>query len=422
MIRFLLLGIWRDKSRSVLPVIIVGLGVALTVLLSGYIKGVMGDMISQNASFETGHVKVTTKAFDENSGQMPVDLALLDVDEFEVELQEQFPQITWVHRLRFGGLLDVPDENGETRAQGPVTVMAIDFFDKEKGELSRLNISNSLVRGTVPMEKGQVLLTEMFFDQLSLTLGDTVTYFGTTAFGSMSFQNVKIVGTVKFGSPVLDKGMMLMSLSDARAILDLENGTTELLGFMPNGYDDPKALSMKTAFNALQDTSDEYRPYMKALSEQNGLGQYIALVDSYSFIFIFIFIVAMSIVLWNTGLLAGLRRYKEFGIRLALGEAKSDLYKHMIYEAVLIGAIGSVFGTGLGLSVVLYMQVVGVDISGMMQDVGMLMPTVMRAKFTPSLLFIGFIPGVGAMVLGTALAGLGIYKRKTAQLFKELEV
>ena len=36
-------------------------------------------------------------------------------------------------------------------------------------------------------------------------------------------------------------------------------------------------------------------------------------------------------------------------------------------------------------------------------------------------LYLGFIPGVLATVLGTMLAGLAIYKREMSQLFKELE-
>ena len=45
----------------------------------------------------------------------------------------------------------------------------------------------------------------------------------------------------------------------------------------------------------------------------------------------------------------------------------------------------------------------------------------MKAQITPEAYYIGFIPGVLATFIGTALAGLGIYKRKTAQLFKELQ-
>ena len=52
----------------------------------------------------------------------------------------------------------------------------------------------------------------------------------------------------------------------------------------------------------------------------------------------------------------------------------------------------------------------------------MIMPSVIRSKVTPSLFYIGFIPGLFAMVFGTALSGIGIYKRQTATLFKELEV
>ena len=39
MIRFLFKGILRDKSRSLLPIAVVAIGVALTVILSAYLKG-----------------------------------------------------------------------------------------------------------------------------------------------------------------------------------------------------------------------------------------------------------------------------------------------------------------------------------------------------------------------------------------------
>ncbi len=52
----------------------------------------------------------------------------------------------------------------------------------------------------------------------------------------------------------------------------------------------------------------------------------------------------------------------------------------------------------------------------------MMMPTVFRAHIGAQAFYIGFIPGLFSMVLGNALSGLGIYKRKTAELFKELSV
>ena len=167
---------------------------------------------------------------------------------------------------------------------------------------------------------------------------------------------------------------------------------------------------------------DEFSPQMFRLVEQEGLGDYLKLADSAGAIMVFIFVIAMSIVLWNTGLLGGLRRYSEFGVRLALGEEKKHIYMTTIYEAILIGIIGSVIGTGLGLGAAYYMQTYGLDISGITSNIGMMLPSVYRAEVTPSLFYIGFFPGVIATVLGSALAGFAIYKRKTSQLFHELEV
>ena len=94
----------------------------------------------------------------------------------------------------------------------------------------------------------------------------------------------------------------------------------------------------------------------------------------------------------------------------------------MILESVLIGTIGSAFGTIIGLGIAYYLQEHGVDFSHYAQKSTMIMPNVYRAQITPAALIIGFFPGVFSTVLGTMLSGIGIFKRKTAQLFKELEV
>jgi putative ABC transport system permease protein len=51
-----------------------------------------------------------------------------------------------------------------------------------------------------------------------------------------------------------------------------------------------------------------------------------------------------------------------------------------------------------------------------------MIPNVVHARITITDFYLGFIPGVISTLVGTMLSGIGIYKRKTAQLFKELEV
>ncbi|MFQ3214491.1 MAG: putative ABC transport system permease protein [Marivirga sp.] len=424
MIKFLLKGLLRDKDRSLLPIIIVALGVMLTVFLTGYLAGVFNDVIRQNANFETGHVKIMTKAYADNQSQMPNDLALLGVAELTNTLNKQSADLEWVSRIRFGGLLDVPDVNGQTKGQGPAIGLAVNLFSENNKEIDRLNIKESLVWGSIPQQAGEALVSYEFANKLSLQAGDTITYVGATMNGSMSFKNFIIIGAVRFGVGALDRGALVIDLVDARRMLDMDDGASELLGFYENSsYQSAEALALSKAFNkSYADAQDEFAPMMFALEEQNNLGEMLTYSNYMSQIIVIVLIFAMSVVLWNTGLLGGLRRYKEYGIRLALGESKNQIYVNAQIEAILIGFIGSTIGTILGLLATYYMQEVGVDLSDINTQGSMLIPSTLRAQLIPSQLYIGYIPGVLAMLLGTMLSGIGIYKRETASLFKELEV
>jgi len=424
MLKFIFKGILRDKSRSILPVIVITLGVFLTVFMSGWMKGIFSDMVDLNARFSTGHVKIMTRAYAENKNQNPNDLALLDVNTLMDDLNRDYPDMEWVKRIQFGGLLDVPDENGETRAQGPAIGKAVDLFSPNSNEAERMNISQSIVKGKVPGKKGEAVISNDFAQKFGVNIGDDVTVFGSTMNGSMMFQTFQVSGTINFGMSMLDRGAIIVDISDAQIALDMEDAASEILGyFKEGGYNDLKADTIKTAFNANYSLpDDEFSPEMFKLKDEPFLNEMLTRGESMSAIMVTIFILAMSIVLWNTGLLGGLRRYSEYGIRLALGEEKSHIYKTIIYEAILIGLIGSVIGTILGLGICYYLQENGIDFSALMKDVDMMLPPVYRAVVSPELFYIGFIPGLVAMTLGNALAGYAIYKRKTATLFKELEV
>lgn len=422
MIRFLYKGIIRDKNRSVIPIIIVTLGVALTVFLSTWVRGIFSDMINLSANYETGHVKITTHAYAEST-QAANDLALLDVDELMQSIKTEFPDVDWVKRTRFGGLLDVADENGETRAQGPAIGQAVDLFSANSKEAERMNITNSIVKGTLPSQAGEALISNFFAEKYDVEVGSDITIFGSTMYGSMMFYNFKVAGTIRFGNQGLDKGALIIDISDAQKALDMHDASSEILGYMKDGYSIDGAEEIKDQFNKDHyNAYDEFSPEMRQLKDQNEMGVFLVAMDIMGTVFTFIFVIAMSIVLWNTGLLGGLRRYTEFGIRLALGEDKNHIFKTLIYEAALIGIIGSVIGTVIGLAFSFYLQENGLDIGASFQGGSMMLPTKYRCLITPEAYYIGFIPGILAVVIGNALSGIGIYKRETARLFNELEV
>jgi putative ABC transport system permease protein len=125
--------------------------------------------------------------------------------------------------------------------------------------------------------------------------------------------------------------------------------------------------------------------------------------------------------LWNAGLIGGLRRYGEIGVRLAIGENKGQIYRSMIFESIIVGIAGSLIGTIIGLSLSYLLQEKGINLGNIMKNATIMLPSTFRAQVTPDAYWLGIIPGLFSTVIGTMLSGIGIYKRQTATLFKELE-
>ena len=422
MIKFLFKGLLRDKTRSLLPIIVVSIGVMMTVFLQSYMGGIFADSIETTANFSSGHVKVMTQAYKENQSQIPNDYGILDIKNVMKKLKTTYPDMTWIDRIQFGGLLDAPDSAGMTRSQGNVMGMGIHLLGNQD-EINRMDLKSKLLTGRFPNKKGEILITDELFKKMNLKLGDKVTLISNSMYGDMAMYNFVVSGTIHFGTSALDKGMIMADIDDIRAALNMEDAAGEVLGFFNDSpYVDAHAKGLAKSFNAENTKkSDQFSLCMLPMSGIGGMDFMIAYSENAQYIIIFIFVFAMSIVLWNAGLVGGLRRYGEFGLRMAIGESKNEIYRSLIGESLLVGLMGSVIGISIGLILAGLLQHYGLDIRGMMRNSNMMMPSILRAQITPTTYYIGFIPGVISTLIGSSLAGIGIYKRQTANLFKELE-
>ncbi|HTY36794.1 MAG TPA: FtsX-like permease family protein [Bacteroidota bacterium] len=430
MIRFLLKGVLRDRSRSLFPFLTVLVGVVLTVLLHAWLTGVVSSLIKSTADFSTGHVRVMTRSYAKEAAQDPNDLALLGIDTLLAGLRRDYPDLLWTPRIKFGGLLDIPDERRETKAQAPIAGMGVDLFSPKSPEWKILNLQHSIVRGRLPERRGEILVGDELAKRLDILPGDTVTLISSTMYGSLSITNFVMAGTVRFGLVAMDRGMMLADVSDIQQALDMQNGAGEILGFFGDDlYHEERADAMTKAFNGHDGGSSggtglgstEFAPVMGTLRTESGLSDYLDIVNVFSNVIVGIFVLAMSIVLWNAGLTGSLRRYGELGLRLAIGEDRTHVYLSLLAESLMIGTLGSAVGTAIGLGLAYFAQTHGIDIGAIMKESTMMLPDVVRAQITPFAFVIGFVPGLLATFLGTAISGIGIYKRHTSELFKELD-
>ena len=426
MIKFLAKGLIRDKTRSLFPTIIITITVAIVIFALGFMRGMLNNVFLDTAVIMSGYEKVVTRAYKKEMQMLPLDLALMDIEKMISDLNRDHPNYFWSPRINFGGLIDIPDENKETRSQSPIMAIGIDFFSNKSRQTELWKLDQIIVDGHPPRSPNDILISSKLAKKLEVSTGQEATFIGSTMDNAFTTYNFNISGIFNLNKGQTDKQMILLDISGAQEALDMDGAATEVLGFTDDlFYNDEDAIKIRSSFNENnRSSSDIFAPIMIALRDTNQMGTMVDFSNAALAVIGGIFLVIVMIVLWNMGLMNGLRRYGEIGLRLAMGESKGQVYRSMITEAVIIGLTGTLLGTGLGLSITYYVQENGISYAEALEEMAlknMVMPNVFYSKVTPDLFYVGLLPGLLATVLGTMLAGLAIYRREMAQLFKELE-
>ncbi len=429
MIGFWFRGLFRDKSRFLFPFTVVAVGVALVVALVGFMEGVFMGMIDMTANIDSGHLRLVNKSFYDEEHLRPLDRSLANQQETHDWLdQHSAPEVDWSPRIRWGAILDVPDEQGETRSQTPVVGMAMDLISPDSKEVVRLHLKSSLIKGTLPKGFNEMLMGIKLAEVLQVSVGQTVTLLSQSFDGGLVTDNYKIAGLLQFGISAMDKKMVLIDLASAQNTFYMEDMVTDWLGYFPSSASFDRYEEVKERMNASlvdwtppKDWAKDDVPIVLSIRDQQNIG---AISDKFSVIKGFvvgIFTFLMVLVLWNAGILSGIHRYGEMGLRLAFGEPHWKLIMTLAIEGLWIGILGSVAGSLLGGAFTWYLQEVGINMGDNFAQTGLMINDVVRARMTVGGFVQGIVPGILASVAGTLVASMAIFKRSEANLFRELE-
>ncbi len=431
MIRWILKGLLRDKTRSLFPFLVVTVGVTLMIYLIGFMEGVFMGLINTTANLDTGHLRFVNKPFYDEEHLNPMDRALGAQRETKDWLEKYSdPRVKWTPRIRWAAILDVPDSEGNTLHQTPITGMALNLLDENSIEIERLDLKSSITEGRLPTKTHQMLVGYKLAKSLKLKLGDTLTLLGQTFDGGLATDNYKVSGFIRFGVAAMDKKMAIIDIKDAQQSFYMEDLVTDWLGFLPGEVSYKEYAFLKAQIdtelesilkNPPKGWAKDDVPIILSILDQRNLFELARKFELIKNIVVGIFSILMIIVLWNAGLLNGIHRYGEVGLLLALGETHKRLVTFMASEALLIGIGGTLTGCFLGGGIVYYLQEVGLSMGTLFEKSGMMLNDVVRARLSWKAFLFGIIPGITCSVFGNLIANLAIFKRSEANLFREME-
>ena len=107
----------------------------------------------------------------------------------------------------------------------------MDLLSAASPEPGILDMKPALVSGSLPGKRGEILLAHDFASRLGITPGAAATMIVGTMNGATSTANVTIAGTFRFGTPAMDRAMVVVDIADARAALDMDDAAGEIVGF-----------------------------------------------------------------------------------------------------------------------------------------------------------------------------------------------
>lgn len=334
----------RNKSRSLLSALAVGIGMALLLLMVSVLEGEMTGALQNTIRLQSGHLQIKPASYEEAKISLKWEDLIADPDQM-IEKIKSLPQVTIATpRLIASSILTLSDES-----KG-VQILGIDPDSAANQPFRDGMIAGEFIKAD---DREGILIGNILADKLSLKVGDKVNLLITTSNGDVNEQLFTIRGIFTTRTPGYDESTVFMPLAKAQAITATENHASTIFVMLQDG-EDAEAVEQ-----AIQ--SDNYQ--VLTWREQN---VFITQFEDYAgAFFVVIYLIVLGItatVVTNTLVMAVFERTREIGILAAIGMKGSGIMAQFLAEAALLATGGVIGGLIIGGALVAYFTVYGIYI------------------------------------------------------------
>jgi ABC-type lipoprotein release transport system permease subunit len=370
----------RNRRRTLLTMLAVVIGLALTIMISGVIAGVFDSALSSSISLDTGHVQVRHESYATEKASLEWQYLLDDSDELLASAAGTEGVTAVAPALWASGFLNTVDDSVAVRITG---------IDPES------SYHDPIRQGIIAGEYLQiddldgVLLGRKLAEEMEISPGSKVSLLVGTSDGEMDEDIFTVRGIFSTGLVIYDGGMVYMPLPKAQAITRAGDRISAVILLTEDvEAADLVADALRSPGRNVLTWEDMNSLILIAVQQGNAI---------YSLIY-GIVILIVAVIIANTLLMSVFERTRELGILAALGMKGRQIMTMILLEAGTLALLGTILGIILGTLLVWYLSFNGIDMG---EDVaslaeGMAYPSVLYAKFAPS------------AVIGLSLAMLGI--------------
>jgi ABC-type lipoprotein release transport system permease subunit len=391
-------NLWRNPTRTNVTILAVSLCIAVLIIFQSMIVGLIEKAKFTTTNLVIGEVQVHAEGYlDDRS----IYKSLQNTEEIHLVAKEN--NIGLVERSYGFGLISSGTKSAGTQFWGI----------NPESELQHFDFANHIDKGNFLTNTSlkKIVLGRKLASSIAADIGTELVVFVQGADGSLGNELFYVAGILKNMADNVDRGAAMILRKDFDILFSANNLIHEIALNSKGRFESEeiqKLLSSRTA-DVDVETWQQLMPTIALMTEKMS-------VFMRTF-FSLIFCIAASLGVMNTMIMSTYDRMREFGIIRAIGTTPWRILKQISLEAILLTTIASVIGVVVGLSVALYFQKYGFDVSGggNMSFGGVVMDPVWRGSISVGIVL---LPVVLLMLVSVVAS---IYPASIAARIKPVE-
>jgi putative ABC transport system permease protein len=335
----------RQRLRTAVTLAAIACGVAALILTGGFVRDIFIQLGEALIHSQSGHLQVATKGYFAGGTRTPERFLIRDPDPIRKRIASTPGVSDTLARLGFTGLLN----NGKSD-------LAVIGDGAEPDGEARLGTSVRMLAGA-PLSATDprgIVVGAGVAQALNLSVGDPVTLLVNTAQGALNTGEFVLAGIFQTFSKDFDDRAIRIPIAAAQELLDTPGASTIVVVLDRTEDTEQVAgeLSHWVAGDGLEfqtwvELNDFYDKAVALYKRQFGVLQLIVLV-----------MVVLSVA--NSINMSVFERVGEFGTMMALGDRRGKVFRLVLTESALLGAIGAALGVALGIALALGISAVGI--------------------------------------------------------------
>ncbi|MCL4516792.1 MAG: ABC transporter permease [Firmicutes bacterium] len=392
-------NLFRNKRRTLLTMTLVILAVAFLLTADTYMNGMINN-VTEDAVKTSGHIRIQNKKFTAAERMLPIQHNISGYDRIRTAVQHKLPDGAGVTgQIRFPSMLYGPEKN----------TVGLGFAIEPAAAEEILQLSHNIIEGRAlgggkddghgamngsgnGAGRNEVVLGKELAQRLQVKVGETVSAFAKSQYGSFSGVNLIVVGISDLGFSKFNK-IFYLPLSTAQNLLEMDNQVTSILIMLKDQKEIAPAVAALRRDKAV--AGYDVIPY----TDNVLLQQLLPIVRAVVSILLSFFLIIGILGITNTMSMAVMERIHEIAVMGALGLKRRKVIALILLESGMIGVIGSLIGLILGLAMSWYLVNHGIVLNDTARGLPISVKSVVYGQLNPVAVVRSFLIGSIAAVV-----------------------